>query len=131
QSGSDVERRIAIGREQERIGCNPEPPAEHSDDEVEEGTRIATRKQYREPGNNDAEERQDAEEPQDDVVRNRQEPLDERQPAIQVVPGDSALRRPVVPQHPGVLLRRYCLVRDTVYGSLSAFPLRLRRRSVP
>src|SRR6266550_3887057 len=86
QSGSGAERRIAIGREQERVGCNPEPPPEHSDDVVEEGARIATRKQYREPGNDDAEERQDAEEPQDDVVRNRQEPLDERQPAIQLLP---------------------------------------------
>src|SRR2546429_9066214 len=85
QSGSGAERRIAIGRKQERIGCNPEPPAEHSDDELEEGARIATRKQYREPGNNDAEERRDAEEPQDKVVRNRQEPLDERQPAIQLL----------------------------------------------
>src|SRR5207253_5065847 len=85
QSGSDVERRIAIGREQERIGRNPEPPPEYSDHEVEEGARIATRKQYREPGNDDAEERRDAEEPQDDVVRNRQEPLDERQPAIQLL----------------------------------------------
>src|SRR5436853_1729348 len=54
QSGSGAERRIAIGREQERIRCNPEPPPEHSDDEVEEGARITTRKQYREPGNNDA-----------------------------------------------------------------------------
>src|SRR5205823_3549534 len=85
QSGSGAERRIAIGREQERIGCNPEPPPEHSDDEVEEGARITTRKQYREPGNNDAQECRDAEEPQDDVVRDRQEPLDERQPAIQLL----------------------------------------------
>src|SRR6266480_7870236 len=86
QSGCGAERRIAIGREQERVGCNPEPPPEHSDDEVEEGARIATRKQYREPGSDDAEERQDAEAPEDDVVRNRQEPLDERQPAIQLLP---------------------------------------------
>src|SRR5207247_8988148 len=74
------------GSEEERVGCNPEPPPEHSDDEVEEGARIATRKQYREPGNDDAEERRDAEEPEHNVVRNRQEPLDERQPAIQLMP---------------------------------------------
>ena len=78
---------VAIGGEQDGVGRNADAPASDADDEVEQSARVAAGEQDREPRDHHAHERSDTEEHEDYVVRDRQEPLHERQPAVQIAPG--------------------------------------------
>ncbi len=79
------ERRVPIGAEGGvRVEADPPGPAEDADVEVEDPARVA-------PGHEDREERDDREhgegepeERQQDVVRNREQPFDDPEPAAQV-----------------------------------------------
>src|SRR5579864_323706 len=82
-SWRDAERRIPVGGEEKRVGRHPKRPAEDADDKVKERPRIAACKKDREPRQDDTAYRGEAHEDQHDVVRQREDPLDERQPPVQ------------------------------------------------
>ena len=81
----ECEWRIAVGAERsERVEADPPRPAEHADVEVEDRPWVPA-------GEEDREERDDAEqdvrrpqEDEDDVVGDREQPLDDPQPAAQL-----------------------------------------------
>ena len=81
------ERRVAIGDEDEGVADHAVVPAGHAFDEREDAARIATGEQDREPRADDEQRRGQVEEEQGDVVRDGEEPLDERQPAVEVAFG--------------------------------------------
>jgi hypothetical protein len=77
--------KIAVGAVRvEGVEPDPPRPAQDADVEVEERARIATSEEDREEGDDSDEQECDPEDDQDDVVRNREDPLDEPQPAAQL-----------------------------------------------
>ena len=62
-------------------------PAEYAFDEAEYATRVTAGEQDREPGHDHREERSDLQEEQHDVVRDGQQPFDQRQPPVHVAGG--------------------------------------------
>ena len=60
-------------------------PAEYAFDEAEYARRITAGEQDREPGYDHREERGYLQEEQHDVVRDGQQPFDQRQPPVEVV----------------------------------------------
>src|SRR5215831_18540295 len=82
-SGGEAERRVLVGDQGQRVADHTVVPTEYADHEIENAPRIGTGEQNREPGNDHREERPDVEEGQDYVVRDRQQPLDQRKPPVQ------------------------------------------------
>ena len=80
----EAERWVAVGKQQERVRVDSQAPPANSDHEIEKGPRIASSDQNREPGDHHRHNRGEPQHQQHDVVRNRQQPLHEWQPAIQV-----------------------------------------------
>src|SRR5450755_688922 len=78
------ERRVPIGDQYERVGGDPVVPAEHTFDEAKYATRVTAGEQDREPGHDHREERGDLQEEQHDVMRDGQQPFDQRQPPVEV-----------------------------------------------
>ncbi len=62
-------------------------PAEHADHEVEEAAWVAAGEEDREPCDDHHDDGGEPEEDEHDVVRDREQPLDERKPAVQVLLG--------------------------------------------
>ena len=87
RSGAERERRVAVRGEEKRVGRHAQTPASDADDEVEQRARVAAGEEDREPGDYDAHHCGQTEEHQHDVVRDRQEPLHQRQPAVELVAG--------------------------------------------
>ena len=74
---SQAEWRIAVGHQQECVGSYPQPPATDPDDEVKEAPRVSTGHQNGEPGQDHCKEAGNAEKEQDEVMRDREQPLDQ------------------------------------------------------
>src|SRR2546430_1779842 len=83
-SSAQPERRVLIGHQRERIPVHPVGPPQHSDDEIEQATGIRAGEENREPSGDHREHHAKPQEEQDDVVRDGQKPLDQRQPAVQL-----------------------------------------------
>src|SRR5436853_7120114 len=66
--GAQSERRVALGHP-DRVGVHARLPADESEDQVEERARVAAREEDREARDDVADVGDDAEHPQDDVVR--------------------------------------------------------------
>jgi hypothetical protein len=66
------------------VGDDTPRPAQHPVNEREQRSRVPPGEQDGKPGDHDCKWRGDPEEEQDEVVRNRQQPLHQRQPAIGV-----------------------------------------------
>ena len=62
-----------------------ERPSANTHQEVEQPSRIATGEEDRKPGNHDGDDCDDRQHRQRNEVRNRQEPLHEWQPTVQVL----------------------------------------------
>ena len=77
-SGSELEGRISIGDEYKGIGLDPNRPPQDADHEVVERARIAAGEQDHEPADQAQDEGGDIQEEKHDVVRDGQEPLDQR-----------------------------------------------------
>src|ERR1700694_3909361 len=75
---------VAVGGEQEGVAGYPHAPASHTDHEVEQLARVAASEEDREPCDHDAHERGYTEEYEHYVVRDREKPLHEREPAVQI-----------------------------------------------
>src|SRR6476646_2010040 len=76
---------IAVRHKQERVRLHPERPSANTHHKVEQPPRIATGEKDREPGDRDGEGSDDHQHRYGDVVRNRQEPLHEWQPTVEVL----------------------------------------------
>ena len=78
------ERRVAVGAER-AVGVEGDPPrpAQHADVEVEDASRVAAGEEDREERDDRQHEKAQPEEDEHDVVRDREEPLDEPEPAAQ------------------------------------------------
>ncbi len=81
---AQAERRVLICDEQESIRLDAQAPPAHPHDEVEQSSRVSAGEEDREPSEYHGEECDDRQQRQHNVVRDRQEPLDQRQPPIQV-----------------------------------------------
>src|SRR5665213_196192 len=81
---SEAERRVAIGDQHVGVRDHAVRPAADADEEVEHPAREATGEEDHEPSGDHDEERGDVEEEQHHVVWDRQQPLDQRQPAVEV-----------------------------------------------
>src|SRR5207247_3622788 len=82
--GAEPERWILVRNEGERVPEDSVVPASDAHDEVERAARIAAGEEDREPRVDDDGEGREAEEQEHDVVRDREDPLDERKPAVQL-----------------------------------------------
>src|SRR4029079_1490650 len=83
--GAQREGRIAVGPERAvRVEADAPRPAEDADVEVEERPRVAAREQDREERDHAEQEERDPEKHEHDVVRDREQPLDEPEPAARV-----------------------------------------------
>ena len=79
------ERRIPVGAERAvRVERDPPRPAEHPDVEVEDPARIPPGEEDREERDHRQYEEREPQEGQHDVVRDREQPLDEPEPPAQV-----------------------------------------------
>ena len=79
------ERRIAVGAER-AVGVEGDAPrpAEHSEVEVEDPARVAPREEDREERDDREHEEREPQEREQDVVRDREQPLHDPEPAAQV-----------------------------------------------
>jgi len=68
---------IAVGHQQEGVGSHPQSPATDPDHEVKESLRVLTGHQNGEPGHDHGEECGNAEKKQDNIMRDREQPLDQ------------------------------------------------------
>jgi hypothetical protein len=82
--GSQAEWWIAVGHQQECVGLHPQPPATDPDVEVKEAPRVSTGRQNSEPGYDQCEEAGNAEEKQDEIMRDHEQPLDQWIPPVEV-----------------------------------------------
>src|SRR2546423_8199642 len=80
----ELERRVMVGDKEKGIAGDSIAPAEHTDDEAEEGLRIAARKEDGEPGNDHGNGYGNPKEEENDIVWDGKEPLHQGQPAIQL-----------------------------------------------
>src|SRR5712691_6918274 len=78
------EGRVLIRDQEERVGDDAVVPAKNAFDEGEYAARVAAGEQDSEPGHDHCEERRDVQEEQHDVVRDGQQPFDQRQPPVEV-----------------------------------------------
>ena len=122
------ERRVPVGAEGAvRVeGDTPRPP-EHADVEVEDPARIAARDEDREERDHGQQEEREPEEGQQDVVRDRQCPLDDPEPAAQL-----GVAAPFDPDGVGPFLggrRAFHAPTVTRCGATRAAPARRRSRT--
>ena len=68
-SGTQAERRVAVGDEQKRVGLDTQRPPRHADHEVEDPSRVAAGEQDREPGDDDEHQGEQRQHREHDVVR--------------------------------------------------------------
>jgi hypothetical protein len=80
----EAEGRVLVGGEHERVGADAVAPAQHAGHVVEEPAREPAREEDREPRHDRDDQHADVEEEEHDVVRNREQPLDQRQPPVEV-----------------------------------------------
>ena len=71
--------------EEEGVRLDSQPPAKGPFNEVEQTAWVLPGEEHRKPGDDYCDGRADREEDQDDVVRNREEPLDQWQPSVEVL----------------------------------------------
>jgi len=83
-SGPHPERWVLVGGEHERVGGDSVVPPEEADEEVEQDAGVAAGDQDCKPGDHDRDKGYEAKEEQNQVVRNRQQPLDQGQPAVEL-----------------------------------------------
>src|SRR5215207_5868155 len=81
------ERGVAVRNQDERIAHHAVVPTDHSLDEVEDAARVAPAEEDREPGDEHHDDHRQVEEEQRDVVRDGEQPLDEREPAVELALG--------------------------------------------
>ena len=82
----ESERRVTVGPERAvRVEGDPPRPPQDTEVEVEHPARIAAGDEDREEGDERQDDEREPEEREDDVVRDRQEPLDEPEPAAQML----------------------------------------------
>ncbi len=83
--GSERERWIAIGAEQ-AVGVESDTPApaQHTEVEVEDRTRVAPREQNREEGNDRQQHEGDQQEEEHDEMRDAEQPLNKPEPAAEL-----------------------------------------------
>src|SRR5438067_4125903 len=74
---------VLIGDQKERVPGDPVYPAKYADDEPEEALRVLAGEEDGEPGKDDRDHDADPEEKEHEVMRDGEEPLDKRQPAVQ------------------------------------------------
>jgi hypothetical protein len=78
------EGRVFVGTERAvALEADAPRPAQDADVEIEEPSRVAAGEEDREQGDHAHAEERDPEEQEHDEVRNRQQPLDEPEPAAQ------------------------------------------------
>ena len=69
-----------------RQAClDTKPPSQDAFDEVEDGPRVAAGEQHSKPGNDHRDDRSDAQEEEHDVVGGSEQPLHQRQPAVEIL----------------------------------------------
>ena len=83
----EAEWRIAVCYKQEGVGLDSHLPAEDADHKVKHVPRIPTRKKYGEPSQKHHDYCGYPQYEKDNVVWNCQEPLNERQPSVQILAG--------------------------------------------
>src|SRR5207245_2817788 len=82
--GAEREGRVAICAEGvERVKADPPRPAEDTDVEVEDRAWVAAAEEDREQRDDGQEQESDPEEDEGDVMRDRQQPLDQPEPAAE------------------------------------------------
>src|SRR5918995_3106841 len=86
-SGREAERRVPVGDEQERVRRDAQAPAHDAGHEIEHPALVPAGEQDGEPGDDHHDDRGDVEEEQHDEVRDREEPLHQREPAVELVRG--------------------------------------------
>src|ERR1700694_5038634 len=79
-----TERRGMVGHQREGIAIDPIAPPEYPNDEIKQSARIRTGEENREPRSDDGDHCREAKKKEHDVVRNGEEPFDERQPSVQL-----------------------------------------------
>src|SRR6266542_882972 len=86
-SRAQPKRRVLVRHQDERVRARAVAPAQHSKHEIEQPAGVAAGKEEREPRDDNRHEHREPEEEQHDVVRDREQPLHEREPAVQVALG--------------------------------------------
>ncbi len=76
---------VLIGDEEEGVGLDSQPPAKDPFDEVEQTAWVLPGEQHRKPGDGHCDGGANREEDQHDVVRNREQPLDQWQPSVEIL----------------------------------------------
>src|SRR5712691_136702 len=81
-SSVQAERRVLVGDQREGVAVDPVDPPKYADDVVEQAARIRAREEDREPGGDDRDDSAEPEAEEHDVVRQGEDPFDQRQPAV-------------------------------------------------
>src|SRR5437762_3289903 len=76
------ERWVLVGHQREGIAVNAVTPPKHANHVAEETSRIGACEENRKPGNDDRPHGANSEEEENKVMRDGEEPLDQRQPAV-------------------------------------------------
>jgi arsenite methyltransferase len=84
-SRAEPEGRVPVDHEDEGIRDDAVRPAKDPEDEVEQAPWIAAGEEDREPGDDHRHKRRQPEERQQYVVRDREQPLHEREPAVEPI----------------------------------------------
>ena len=83
--GIQREGRVAVGAERPvGVEADPPGPAQYADVEVEDPPWVAAREEDGEESDDGEDPERDPQEEEDDVVRDRQQPLDEPEPAAEL-----------------------------------------------
>src|SRR5216683_7150731 len=80
---AEPEGRVLVGHQREGIAADSVTPSKHADDEVKKTPRIRACEEDRKPGDDHRDQGPYRKKEENYVVRDREEPLDEGQPAVQ------------------------------------------------
>jgi hypothetical protein len=85
RGSGEGEGRVAVGDQKGRVRVDAQPPAGDTDNEIEQPPRVVPGEQDREPRDDHRKESNQLQHCQNDVVRDREQPLHQREPLVQVV----------------------------------------------
>ena len=81
----ETKRRVSVRRQQDRVGADAGGPTQRSDRKVEQASGVTTSQKDCEPRNQRHEQDCNPQEAENEVMRDRKQPLDERQPTGQIL----------------------------------------------
>src|SRR5947208_5158025 len=79
---AESERRILVGHQREGVAVHAVTPPQDANHVAEKTARIGAGEENRKPGNDDGSNGANSEEEENKVMRDGEEPLDQRQPAV-------------------------------------------------